>query len=145
MLYKSIVILGLKHSGKSTLGKRLAQNLGYDFFDTDELIEKNCKMSVRELYNLRGSEAFKYEEEKACLQIAEMFKTKKIVTATGGGICENPQAMMHLRSADVFVFLKNDLTLSAERILRKIGIDAKACFTGVPAFIKEKNHKRIRS
>lgn len=144
MKYKNIVILGLKHSGKSTLGKRMASKFGYDFFDTDDLIEKKAKMSVRELYNSQGSQAFSLMEEQVCAELAQTtFKDGNNIIATGGGICDNEPALMNLRAADAFVFLKNDLNISVNRIVRKIKTDENGEFTGVPAFIKAKNPKTL--
>ncbi|MCQ2573354.1 MAG: shikimate kinase [Treponema sp.] len=138
-----IILLGLKHSGKTTLGKELAKKLGYDFVDTDELIEETVGMSVRDLYNNQGPQAFILAEETVCKKLTANIGDKKMVISTGGGICENPPALMHLKAAGEFVFLKNDLKLSVSRIMKKIDVDETGSFTNVPAFIKKQNPKSL--
>ena len=54
MAIKVIILLGLKHSGKSTLGKTMASKLGYEFVDTDALIEEAAGISVREYWGQKN-------------------------------------------------------------------------------------------
>lgn len=63
---RSIVLCGIKHCGKSTLGKMLAAALGLDFYDTDDLILEQCGMDARAIYKSQGKDAFMAAELKAC-------------------------------------------------------------------------------
>lgn len=138
-----IVLLGLKHSGKSTLGKMLAQKLGYEFEDTDSLIEAATGMSVRDYYTKNGPNAFMLVEEEVCKELSENLNARKIVIATGGGICDNPPALMHLKAQGQFVLLNNDIRLSVERIVKKVEEVQPGVFTNIPAFIRNQNPETI--
>lgn len=143
MAIKVIILLGLKHSGKSTLGKTLATQLGYEFVDTDTLIEEAVGMSVRDLYNQQGAAAFLETEEKVCKDLADSIGDRKMVISTGGGICDNPPALVHLKAVGEFIFLQNDLNISISRIVRKIETTEDGKFTNVPAFIAKQNPESI--
>lgn len=66
-----IVMIGFMGSGKTRVGKRLAQDLGLPFVDVDKVIVKNMKMSVKEIYDRFGepfSELWKQEPLKSLLK-----------------------------------------------------------------------------
>lgn len=83
----NIVLSGMPSSGKTTTGKVLAKKLGRDFYDTDELIEKEENLSVSEIFAKYGEEYFRDAETRIIKNLGE--KTG-IVIATGGGsvLCE---------------------------------------------------------
>lgn len=77
-----IYLLGFMGSGKTTFGKKLAKALGYSFVDLDELIEKQEKKSITEIFSSEGETRFR-EAESKCLK---NFKSEKpTVMACGGG------------------------------------------------------------
>lgn len=130
---KPLIILGIKHSGKSTLGKYLSQMLEVPFFDLDSAIEKNVKMSVRQFYLENGEESFKNEEYKACKEIFEN-NSGSFVLATGGGICDNKKALNLLDGKRLMLDASEQVCF--ERILEN------AEKTGsYPAYIANKNPK----
>ena len=88
-----IILCGIKHCGKSTIGKKLAKKLNIIFVDVDEEIEKIAGKSCRDLYRQDGKEAFMKAEAKACKNIAENPLYENAVVATGGGICDNQEAL----------------------------------------------------
>lgn len=142
-LDNSIVLLGLKHCGKSTQGKLLAEKLGVPFFDTDEVLSELCGMSFREFYSKNGPAAFYLKEEEACKKIVDENINQRIVVATGGGICDNAPALNYLRNLGKFVFLQLDIQFSVSRILGKIKQNAFGAFENAPAYVMEKNPKTI--
>ena len=77
-----VVLLGFMGCGKSTVGAALAKASGWDFVDTDELIEEQEGMSIPQIFAERGEEGFREAEHKACLMAS---KLKKTIIATGGG------------------------------------------------------------
>lgn len=135
MDYESIVLLGLKHTGKSTQGKNLSQKLGYKFLDTDTVMEKVCGKSPRQIYAEGGIEGFLLAEEEACIAVSKFFNSEKMVIATGGGICDNPPALMALRPAGLFVFLRASLATVVERIVRKVELLPDGSFKNLPSFV----------
>lgn len=61
-----VILLGIQHSGKTTAGRLLAARRGFDFFDTDLIIEQLYGISCRKLYAQKGETAFKKAELEAC-------------------------------------------------------------------------------
>jgi len=70
-------------SGKSTLGKELAEQLGYSFFETDGWIEEKEGLSVTEIFSSKGEAYFRDQESKL---LSQLQLTSDIVIATGGGM-----------------------------------------------------------
>lgn len=141
MKKKSIVLLGIKHCGKTTQGKKLAEYFKIPFFDTDFLIEKKFCMSCRELYKTKGAEIFMKAEEDVCREISNQYKNDSLILATGGGICDNAPALNELRCFDKFIFMNLDLEFSINRIMSKIIQNQDGTFFGIPAYISVKNPK----
>ena len=133
----SIIIVGMKHSGKSSLGKGLAAYFSLEFFDTDKIIEEKTNMSVRNLFVEKGEQAFKDAEVESCKFLLERVKTSNpLIIATGGGICDNPEAIKILKSIGKFALLNVPEKTCLERILR----NSKR--TGsLPGYISRENPK----
>lgn len=86
-------IIGFKSSGKTTLGKKIAEKLKMNFIDLDEEIEKITGRTVTDIFSQDGEEKFRIIEWKA---LKEVVKKDNIVVATGGGVpchCENMSLM----------------------------------------------------
>lgn len=79
----SIFLIGMMGTGKTTVGQILAQQLGYRFFDSDDLIERVTQQSIKEIFASRGEEYFRDIESKVLAQLSAYTKS---VMATGGGI-----------------------------------------------------------
>lgn len=91
---QNIVLTGMPGSGKSTVGKALAQKLGKEFIDTDDLIIKNEGRQISEIFSTQGEEYFRDAETKAVKQASQ---NGGYVIATGGGAvlrAENVDALM---------------------------------------------------
>lgn len=91
-----LVVAGPPGAGKTTVGRLLAEQLGFRFLDTDEEIAKRCGLSVAELFATRGEAAFRAEE--AAL-IAELVAAppERTVIATGGGLPVDPAVRQDLK------------------------------------------------
>lgn len=118
---------GLPKSGKTTLGKRLAEKLKWDFIDTDRLLEQREGLPCREIYRRQGERAFRLieREEIASLQ----GRTRSIIALGGGSVGDNLEL---LSSLGTIIYLKIDLTLLWARIQRE----------GMPAFLEAKDPKK---
>ena len=116
----SVFLLGLMGTGKTTVGKKLADALGYGYFDTDQLIEQICKQKVHEIFEEDGEEGFR-ETESAIL--AEVASYKRVVVSTGGGIVTVRNNWMHLHNG-VTVCLQGDHRTLARRV-HKDGVGAR--------------------
>ena len=140
-LKKSIVLFGIKHSGKSTQAKALSSYYKTSFFDTDDVIKSQTSLSPREFYNKNGKEAFIKAELNACDYVSSIMKQKPIIIATGGGICDNPDAISHLREKSTFIYLDVDFKIACNRILSEISFDKNLIkdMNTVPSYIAKKN------
>lgn len=80
----AIVLVGLMGSGKTTVGKRIAQELGYSFVDSDDVVASATGKSVREIFAQDGEAAFRKHESDAIRSVL-INGTTSVVLATGGG------------------------------------------------------------
>lgn len=83
MLTKSIALIGMPGSGKTTVGRLLAQTLNFNFIDTDQWIENDQGLSIREIFTTLGEPAFRTLEKELWSRIGTQPNT---IFATGGGL-----------------------------------------------------------
>jgi len=79
---KSIVFVGMMGTGKSTIGKKIANKFNLKFYDSDQIIEEREGLSVLEIFDYKGSEYFRKIETEI---ISELLNYGIIVLSTGGG------------------------------------------------------------
>jgi shikimate kinase/3-dehydroquinate synthase len=77
---------GFMASGKTTVGRLLAEHLGVPFLDTDDLVERRAGLSVAELFARRGEPVFRAFEAEA---VKELLPLRNVVVALGGGVPTN--------------------------------------------------------
>lgn len=85
-----IILTGFMGAGKSTVGALLAERLGWDFFDSDLLVEARAAMMVAEIFQKRGEAAFRELEAEVVRKAAEPGSEGHFVLALGGGALERP-------------------------------------------------------
>lgn len=83
MLTRSIVLIGLTGSGKTTVGRHLAKRLNCAFVDTDNVVSETTGLSVREIFEQRGESTFRDHETKA-LEMILADVTPRVIAAAGG-------------------------------------------------------------
>lgn len=99
---KNVVLIGMPGCGKSTVGVLLAKAMGWDFVDTDLLIQVTYGDKLQNLIDRHGTERFlKLEEQAVCALEAD-----STVIATGGSVVYSASAMKHLRQNGIVVYLK---------------------------------------
>ena len=104
---KSIVLIGMPSSGKSTVGKILSDKLSRPFFDTDSLIEKDSGSCIKSIFDSRGEDFFRELEEK---KIAEVSALHGAVISVGGGAVLKQSNVRALRANSVLVYIKKPLS-----------------------------------
>ena len=105
----NITLIGMPGAGKSSIGVVLAKVLGYQFIDSDLIIQREEKRTLSEIIEQDGPEGFK-AVENASIQV------ENTVIATGGSVVYCDEAMQHLKSEGVVVYLKISLKLLEKRL-----------------------------
>lgn len=100
--HERIVLVGFMAAGKTTVGRMLAARLGWEFVDTDALVEAHEKRTIEELFRTEGEGYFR-EREWEVLQ--EALSRPRVVIATGGGLylAETHQAAIRGRALAVWL------------------------------------------
>lgn len=90
----SIYLIGMMGSGKTTIGKRLAQSLGHGYFDTDALIAQAAQQTIAEIFQSSGEDLFRELETQTLAALSPLLRC---TIATGGGIILKPENWGYLR------------------------------------------------
>ena len=98
----NITLIGMAGAGKSTVGKKIAKKLGYDFIDIDDVIEAKTGMKLQQIIDDLGDEKFIEIEEKAVLDLEGL---KNHVFSPGGSIIYSQAAMDFLKRNSTIIFL----------------------------------------
>ena len=99
---ENIVLIGMPSSGKSTVGRALAERLDKRFADSDALVTERIGMPIADYFAQRGEAAFREREQEA---VADLAATGGQVIATGGGAILRPENVTALRRSGRLVFL----------------------------------------
>ena len=108
----NITLIGMPGVGKSTIGVVLAKVLGYQFLDSDLLIQKQENRRLWQIIEEEGYEGFQNVENRVNASI----EAENTVIATGGSVVYCEEAMKHLKSVGTVVYLKLSLNSLAKRL-----------------------------
>ncbi|HMI02128.1 MAG TPA: shikimate kinase [Pedobacter sp.] len=113
---KKIILLGYMGSGKSTVAKLLASNIGFPYADLDDVIENESHASISELFEKRGEIYFRKLEHQLLEQI--MQKPGNLVLSLGGGTpCYANNCDFFKAGNVVSIYLKGSVDTLYERLL----------------------------
>lgn len=115
---KTVSLIGMMGTGKSTIGIRLAKKLSLDFYDSDKEIEQASRMTVSEIYDLHGEDIFNATQVSVIKRLLHTKPTHILSTGEGAFIREDSRRI--LQHETITVWLKTDLQLIAERVRRKV-------------------------
>ncbi len=113
---KPIVLLGMMGAGKSSLGMRLADALGVAFHDSDSEIETAAQMTVADIFEKHGEDAFRDGERRV---IARLLKQGTQVLALGGGAFIDPQTRKLISQSAISICLEVPLDELVKRVEKK--------------------------
>ncbi|MGO9237647.1 MAG: 3-dehydroquinate synthase [Methylocella sp.] len=113
---RSIVLIGLMGSGKTSTGRRLAQQLGLDFVDADAEIEAAAGMSITEIFAQHGETYFRDGERRV---MARLLNEGPRVLATGGGAFMNEETRARIAASGISIWLKADLDVLWRRVRKR--------------------------
>ncbi len=114
---ENIVLIGFMGTGKSSIGRLLAERMGMRFLDTDDLIEREAGIPVKEIFKRFGEERFRELERKVIGMVASGRFGDGIVLSTGGGAVVDISNRETLKGWGTLVCLK----ASVDTILERIG------------------------
>jgi len=118
MSKQNIFLVGLMAVGKSTVGRLLAQQLGYTFYDTDHVIEERAGADVAWIFDVEGESGFRDRETQV---LDELTSLECVVIATGGGAVLRRENRLMLSTRGCVVHLDSPL----ERLLERTQKDRK--------------------
>ena len=110
----NITLIGMPGSGKTFIGKVLAETLGFEFFDSDAEIERQYGCTLPEVLQNLGQDQFLRKEAE--VMISKTRGKNKLVISPGGSIVYSGKAMEHLKKISTVVYLKIALPVIIERI-----------------------------
>ena len=114
---EKVILTGYRATGKTSIGKILADLLGFDFIDTDLAIEKRQGETITEMVSRGGWNFFRRKEEDLLLELSQR---ENIVIASGGGSVMHENAWIKLRENALSVWL----TVDVETICQRLAADS---------------------
>ncbi len=118
LAHRNIVLTGFMASGKTVIGKLLADKLGRKFVDSDKKIEEKCNMSIPEIFEKYGEEYFRRVEAQV---IEEISLESGTVIATGGGVVLDENNIVNLRKNATIVNLEPSVDVIVARLSKDDG------------------------
>ena len=115
-LKKSIVLIGLMGAGKSSIGRKLAEEITVSFVDADEEIELAAGMSIPEIFKVFGEPYFRSGEERV---MERLISGVPQIIATGGGAFLSPKIRSLIQVNAFSIWLKADFTTLWTRVKGK--------------------------
>jgi shikimate kinase len=99
---RNIALIGFMGTGKSTVGRILAEQLGFAFVDTDELIEQHAGKPISRIFSEEGETAFREYERRL---LAELCSRVQLIISTGGGLAANEENLASLKTHALVICL----------------------------------------
>ena len=112
MAAKSIFLIGPMGAGKSAVGRKLASTMGFDFSDSDEVIEERTGVDIPFIFDKEGEAGFRVREAKV---IDDLSLLDSVVLATGGGSAMDPESRNKMAARGVVVYLHATVDQQLER------------------------------
>ena len=100
-------------SGKTTVGKELARKMNFKFIDTDELIEKEQGITIKEIFEKHGEDYFRNLEHEICKKVSNM---RNCIISTGGGVMTYKRNCDVLKNKNKIIFLDASFNIICKRI-----------------------------
>ncbi|AHM72573.1 shikimate kinase AroL [Yersinia hibernica] len=125
---QTIFMVGARGAGKTTIGKALAQALGYRFIDTDLFMQQTLQSSVAEIVAREGWAGFRLQESMALQTVT----APKTVVATGGGAVLSDENRTFMRHHGNVIYLRASAKILAERLAEDPEDAQRPSLTGKP-------------
>jgi 3-dehydroquinate synthase len=109
----TITLVGLSGSGKTTVGQLVAQALGWQYLDTDQIVEAQAQQTIATIFSEQGEAAFRALER---LALQQALATTQAVIATGGGVVEDATNRAALQQQTTTIWLHAPTTALLQRL-----------------------------
>jgi shikimate kinase len=113
---RTVVLVGLMGAGKSSVGHRLAKEIGWKFIDSDDEIVAAAGCSISDIFAIHGEQIFRDVEQRV---ISRLLHGEPVVLATGGGAWMQPKVREMIKSDATSVWLRADLDVLVDRVSRR--------------------------
>lgn len=113
---RPLVLVGLMGAGKSTIGRRLAKQIGWRFVDSDEEIEAAAGCTIADIFAIHGEPIFRDLEKRV---ITRLLSEEPIVLATGGGAWMQPGVREAIAARATSLWLRAELDVLTDRVSKR--------------------------
>ncbi|PIS30416.1 shikimate kinase [Candidatus Saganbacteria bacterium CG08_land_8_20_14_0_20_45_16] len=145
----NIILIGFMGTGKTVVGQKLAHDLGWNYLDTDELIEQTEKLDINEIFSQKGKVYFRQLETRT---LATLKDCDRSVVATGGGIVlltENvkmakqlgPLVLLWADPLEIFERVKGDTSRPLLKVADPLSAINKILSARQPAYEQAADYK----
>jgi shikimate kinase len=110
--HRPVFLIGMMGAGKSTIGRLLAEAIGFEFIDADRELEARSGVSIPTIFEIEGEEGFRRRETTL---LDELSQRSGIVLATGGGAVLDAQTRQRLHERGLVIYLR----ASADEVFRR--------------------------
>ncbi len=135
---KNIFLIGMPSSGKSTIGKRMADALHYHFLDTDRMIVRGEGRSIADIFAQDGEDYFREAERRVLRTIRP---GQNLVISTGGGMPCYHDNMVYINATGVSIFLDVPIPILLQRMLAHNAYDRPLYQPNDPELASALHHK----
>src|SRR5512134_2502970 len=113
MKHLRVILTGFMGTGKTAVGEKLAKRLGYQFLDTDLMVEAETGKTITDIFEHEGETAFRVVEKK---MVRKALEQEKVVVATGGGAIVDSESLKLMKDRGIVI----GLSASPEAILQRV-------------------------
>ncbi|MDR0611623.1 MAG: shikimate kinase [Planctomycetaceae bacterium] len=115
----SLIFIGYRGTGKTSIARKLGEQLQIPVFDSDSEIERRAGKSIADIFAQNGEAEFRNIEESTIAEILQQNESNPFVLATGGGAILRPETRRRLKNAGHVIWL----TATPETIFQRIQLD----------------------
>lgn len=112
----NIILIGFMGAGKTSVGKHLADKIGYDFRDTDQMIEESQHQTIAHLFDSKGEKYFREMETEIMKELTNTLEGT--VLSTGGGLPLKEINQTLLRQLGTVIYLSSTKETTLERVAK---------------------------
>ena len=116
--HEKVTLIGMMGTGKSKFGRQIANILKFNYYDSDHMVEKEFKMTIKELFQKHGEEFFRKVEKNTISKLVSQINKnneKAIISIGGGGFDNEDTRQLLLKNTNV-IWLNTPLDVLVERI-----------------------------